>query len=263
MWMWALLPVCLAVFGTVGIWTVLAVAVSNGSVNLTEGVPYISKCGTYPPQSCLFSQICSISSVLALWIVAIRFQQIRDCGNHGKANAASVVLGFISSIGISIIGNFQQSILKNIHHLGVFLAFFLGLAYFWVQLFLTYRAPPSPDRCWVGPARATCCILCTILVIASILPNDRKLQTERRKRKGRTHTHTHTRTLVVLHNTGSPSWAAVCEWALVMLVFCLFGLFAAEFRHIDCHQLTVQRAALADQRNTASLEVNGYVANAL
>ncbi|XP_034395848.1 modulator of macroautophagy TMEM150B [Cyclopterus lumpus] len=235
MWMWALLPVCLAVFGTVGIWTVLAVAVSNGSVNLTEGVPYISKCGTYPPQSCLFSQICSISSVLALWIVAIRFQQIRDCGNHGKANAASVVLGFISSIGISIIGNFQQSILKNIHHLGVFLAFFLGLAYFWVQLFLTYRAPPSPDRCWVGPARATCCILCTILVIA----------------------------MVVLHNTGSPSWAAVCEWALVMLVFCLFGLFAAEFRHIDCHQLTVQRAALADQRNTASLEVNGYVANAL
>ncbi|XP_054464010.1 modulator of macroautophagy TMEM150B [Anoplopoma fimbria] len=235
MWLWALLPVCLAVFGTVGIWTVFAVAVSNGSVNLTEGVPFISQCGTYQPQSCLFSQICSICSVLALWIVVIRFQQVRDCGNHGKANIASIVLGFISSVGISITGNFQQSVLKSIHLLGAFLAFFLGLAYFWMQLFLTYRAQPSRDRCWVGPARATSCSLCTILVVA----------------------------MVVFHNTGSPSEAAVCEWALVMLFFCLFGLFAAEFRHIDCHRLTIQKQALGDGRSPASVEINGHVANAL
>uniref|UniRef100_A0A4W6D345 Transmembrane protein 150B n=1 Tax=Lates calcarifer TaxID=8187 RepID=A0A4W6D345_LATCA len=139
MWLWALLPVSLAVFGTVGIWTVFAVAVTNGSVNLTEGVPFISECGTYTPQSCLFSQICNICSVLALWIVVIRFQQVRDYGNHGKANIVSIVLGFISSVGISVIGNFQQSVLMKIHLLGAFLAFFLGLAYFWVQLFLTYQ----------------------------------------------------------------------------------------------------------------------------
>ncbi|GLD73545.1 transmembrane protein 150B, partial [Lates japonicus] len=163
MWLWALLPVSLAVFGTVGLWTVFAVAVTNGSVNLTEGVPFISECGTYTPQSCFFSQICNICSVLALWIVVIRFQQVRDYGNHGKANIVSIVLGFISSVGISVIGNFQQSVLMKIHLLGAFLAFFLGLAYFWVQLFLTYQAQPSQDRCWVGPARAMCCILCTIL----------------------------------------------------------------------------------------------------
>ncbi|XP_068435521.1 modulator of macroautophagy TMEM150B [Clinocottus analis] len=235
MWLWALLPVCLAVFGTVGIWTVFAVAVSNGSVNLTAGVPYISECGAYPPQSCLFSQICSICSVLALWIVVIRFQQVRDCGDHGKANAASIVLGFISSVGISIIGNFQQSILQDIHLLGAFLAFFLGLAYFWVQLFLTYRAAPSQDRCWVGPARAVGCILCTVLVIA----------------------------MIALHNTVSPSAAAVCEWALVMCIFCLFGLFAAEFRHIDGHHLIVQKAAGGSDRSAASVEINPYVMNTI
>ncbi|AWP18644.1 Transmembrane protein 150 [Scophthalmus maximus] len=212
-----------------------AVAVTNGSVNLTDGFPYISHCGTYNPQSCLFSQICNISSVLALWIVVIRFQQVRDCGNHGKANTASIVLGFISSVGISVIGNFQQSILMGIHLLGAFLAFFVGLAYFWVQLFLTYRGQPSPDRCWVGPARATCCILCTALVI----------------------------TMSVLHNRGFPSEAAACEWTLVMLFFCLFGLFAAEFRHIDCHHLTVQTRAGRSDCSPATLKVNGYVANAL
>ncbi|XP_029294398.1 modulator of macroautophagy TMEM150B [Cottoperca gobio] len=230
MWLWALLPVCLAVFGTVGVWTVFAVAVTNGSVNLTEGVPFISQCGTYAPQSCLFSQICNICSFLALWIVVIRFQQVRDYGNHGKVNTASIVLGFISSLGTSIIGNFQQSVLMRIHLLGAFLAFFLGLAYFWVQLFLTCRAPPSQDRWWLVPVRAACCIFCTILVVL----------------------------MVVFHNTGSPSEAAVCEWALVMLFFCLFGLFAAEFRHIDCH-LTVQKLPLGN----ASVEMNNSVADAL
>ncbi|XP_067331966.1 modulator of macroautophagy TMEM150B isoform X2 [Channa argus] len=166
MWLWALLPISLAVFGTVGIWTVFAVAVTNGSVNLTEGIPFISNCGTYNPQSCLFSQICNICSVLSLWIVVIRYQQVQDYGDHGKANIASIVLGFISSIGISVIGNFQQSVLMGIHLFGAFLAFFIGLAYFWVQLFLTYRAEPSQDRCWVGPVRALCCTFCTILVFA-------------------------------------------------------------------------------------------------
>lgn len=43
----------------------------------------------------------------ALWIVVIRFQQVKDFGDHGKANVASIVLGFISSVGISVLGNFQ------------------------------------------------------------------------------------------------------------------------------------------------------------
>ncbi|KAJ4932192.1 hypothetical protein JOQ06_010617 [Pogonophryne albipinna] len=204
MWLWALLPICQAVFGTLGIWTVFAVSVSNGSVNLTEGFPYISECGSYNPQSCLFSQMCNICSVLALWIVIIRFQQVKDFGNHGKANIAGIILGFISSVGISIIGNFQQSVVKSIHLLGAFLAFFLGLAYFWV--------------------------LCTLLVVL----------------------------MVVLHNTGSPSAAAVCEWVLVMLFFGLFGLFAAEFRHIDCHHLTIQKPSLGN----ASVVVNSFVVDA-
>ncbi|XP_032393469.1 modulator of macroautophagy TMEM150B [Etheostoma spectabile] len=234
MWLWALLPICLAVFGTVGIWTVFAVAVTNGSVNLTEGVPYISQCGSYTPQSCLFSQICNICSFLALWIVLIRFQQVRDYGNHGHANTASIVLGFISSVGISIVGNFQQSVFERIHLLGALLAFFLSLAYFWLQLFLTYRAQPSQGRCWVGPARTTCCTLCTILVIV----------------------------MTVLASTGFHSGAAVCEWASVMLFFCLFNLFVAEFRHINCH-LTVREQAIGNDSSSASTEINGHGANAL
>ncbi|XP_046721559.1 modulator of macroautophagy TMEM150B isoform X2 [Silurus meridionalis] len=250
MWTWALLPVILAAFGTIGIWTVFGLAVSNDTVNLTVEFPYISTCGSYNPQSCLFSQICNICSVLgecfslsfslsfiyplifflilppdpdaALWIVIMRFQQVRDFNCASRVNTVSLVLGFISSIGISILGNFQQTVVMGAHLLGAFLAFFVGLAYFWVQVWLTYRAKPSDDKKWAGPARIIFCSLCTCLVLL----------------------------MSVFHNIGYRSEAAMCEWALVMCFFMLFGIFSAEFRHIDFHQLHVQNEGL----NKSTLE---------
>ncbi|XP_030591325.1 modulator of macroautophagy TMEM150B [Archocentrus centrarchus] len=133
MQLWAVLPVCLAVFGTAGIWTVFAVAVTNESVNLIEGILYISQCGTYNLQSCLFSQICNICCFLALWVVVICFQLVRDYGDHRKASISSIVLGF-SPPWESVIGNFKQSVLMSIHVVVAILAFFLGLAYFWARL---------------------------------------------------------------------------------------------------------------------------------
>ncbi|KAM8845398.1 modulator of macroautophagy TMEM150B isoform 2-T4 [Spinachia spinachia] len=230
MWLWALLPLGLAAIGTVGIWTVFALAVSNGTVNPTRQFPSISHCGAYFPQRGLFSQICSTCCVLGLCIVALRFKQVRDQGVHRNANVAGLVLGLISSMGISIVGSFQVTTFYIIHFLGAFLAFFMGLAYFWIQLFLTV---PSPDRWWVEPARATCCLLCTGLIFA----------------------------MGVLENTGCRSAAAACEWAFVMLLFCLFGLFAAEFRHIDGGDLTEQNPAVVNDPGAA--ETPDYVSHEL
>ncbi|KAI4890900.1 hypothetical protein NFI96_011123 [Prochilodus magdalenae] len=265
MWAWALLPVVLAVFGAVGMWTVFGIAVSNETVNLTAGFPYIrivvtvlildnivhffytfsskvhtvnrfthkstgivfiSTCGSYNPQSCLFSQICNICSVLALWIVTIRFQQVRDLGYTSHVNTCSLVFGFISSIGISVLGNFQQSVELGVHLFGAFVAFFVGLVYFWIQLWLTYHAEPSHDRKWAGPARIVFCSLCTCLILA----------------------------MTVLHNTGYRSAAAICEWAAVMGFFALFAVFTAEFRHIDFHKLHVQSEGFCNSRSDFSIE---------
>uniref|UniRef100_A0A8C7F8M8 CWH43-like N-terminal domain-containing protein n=1 Tax=Oncorhynchus kisutch TaxID=8019 RepID=A0A8C7F8M8_ONCKI len=163
------------------------IAVLNETVNITDRFPYIS---------CIFAQICNVCA---------------PCG--------FIVLGFISCVGISIIGNSQQSVLIGIHLLGAFLAFFGGLAYFQLQVWLCYKAHPFKDRHCVGPLRATFCSICSILVI----------------------------TMAILHNTSYKSGAAVCEWALVMSFFVLFGLFGSEFRHIDFHQLTVQKQGLKTQ----------------
>lgn len=228
MWLWALLPLSLAVFGAAGVWIVYAISVSNGTINITNGFPYISACGSYAPQSTIFSQYCNICAFLGLWIIAIRFQQVRDYGDHGKANVFGVIMGFVSCVGVSVLGNFQQSVQVEVHMAGAFAAFFLGVGYFWVQLYLTYSAQPSHDRRWVGPCRALCCCLCTALVIA----------------------------MIVLANTGHSSASAMCEWALVMVFFCLFGLFVAEFRHIECHSLTVQRHVFKPRTGTISVLTN-------
>lgn len=205
------------------------VAVSNESVNLTVEFPYISACGAYSPQSCWFSQICNVSSFLIIWIVVVRYQQVRDLGDQcPRVNLAALVLGFISSIGVSILGNFQQSVSLGIHLFGAFLAFNAGLAYFWVQLWLTYKAEPSQDRRWLGPLRAFLCSLSTVLLVA----------------------------MVVLHSTGFKSQAAMCEWALVMNFFLLFSLFAAEFRFIECHQLTVHKRMAAKSISTYTISTS-------
>ena len=62
--------------------------------------------------------------------------------------------------------------------------------------------------------------------------------------------------VIVLASKGSMSQSAKSEWALVMTYFLLFGLFAAEFRHVDCFKVTVQiplvdRFQVTGQKHTA------------
>ncbi|CAL8314724.1 unnamed protein product [Arctogadus glacialis] len=68
MLLWLLLPICFTAIGLVGIAAVCVVAVSHGSVNITESFPLISYCGSYQPESCIFSQICNICSLLGYGI---------------------------------------------------------------------------------------------------------------------------------------------------------------------------------------------------
>ncbi|MBN3290771.1 T150B protein, partial [Polypterus senegalus] len=211
MWAWALLPVSLFLLGTIGFWAVYGIAVSNNSVNLTVEFPYISTCGSYTPQSCYFAQILNVGAFLVIWICLIRYQQIKDYGQHSRLNTASLVLGVICAIGISVVGNFQQTVLMGVHLFGAFLAFFIGLAYFWTQVYLTFTVKPNHGGKWIGPMRTFLCIICTVLIIS----------------------------MAVLHKTGSRSAAAGCEWLAAMTFFMLFASFAVEFRHVDRHSYHV------------------------
>ncbi|XP_078511173.1 modulator of macroautophagy TMEM150B isoform X1 [Lissotriton helveticus] len=217
MWAWSLVPIAIAVWSIGGMWIVYFMAVANGSVNISEVFPYISTCGSYPPQSCIFGQVLNVAAILVVWVAFIRYQQVRDLGCHSHLNTASTVLGVLSALGISMVGNFQQSNQFEAHVVGAILAFFVGVAYFWLQTIMTYRVKPRYCGRWVGPLRFLLCTACTVLIIM----------------------------MGVLHSQNMKGVAAICEWIAAMFLFLLFALFTVEFRHIDGHFFHVQKKVIS------------------
>ncbi|XP_001373277.2 modulator of macroautophagy TMEM150B isoform X4 [Monodelphis domestica] len=223
----ALLPIGLAVWAIVGVWTIFAMAVSNKSVNLTEGFPYISLCGSFPPQSCVFGQLLNVGAVMVAWICLLRYLQLREWGVPKLPNRLCLGLGFLCALGASIVGNFQKTNELSTHLFGAFLAFVVGVAYFWAQLLLLRQAKPpgQPGAPWIEPLRLLLCGGCTVLMVA----------------------------MVVLHLWPRRSAAAVCEWSVAMLLFALFGLLAVDFSHLGGLVLSVQSRSTSCPPSTASL----------
>ncbi|KAJ6654355.1 hypothetical protein lerEdw1_006948 [Lerista edwardsae] len=189
-----------------------AMAVANGSVNITEAFPYISTCGAYPPQSCIFGQILNLGAFLGVVICYVKYQQVRDYGCHSRLNSVGLVLGLLCAFGSSIVGNFQQYNQLEMHLFGAFLAFVLGILYFWVQAFLTDQVKPRHGGPWIGPLRFSLSVCGSVLLIAT----------------------------VALFFMKRGSEAAYCEWALAMDLFLLFGLFVVDFRHVGACSIHVK-----------------------
>ncbi|KAK2500431.1 hypothetical protein MC885_005069 [Smutsia gigantea] len=74
------------------------------------------------------------------------------------------------------------------------------------------RGLPQPGAPWIGPLRLGLCSLCTVLMVA----------------------------MVVLHTWPLRSASAACEWAVAMLLFTLFGLFAVDVSILDGCALCLQ-----------------------
>ncbi|KAM5209080.1 modulator of macroautophagy TMEM150B isoform 2-T2 [Hipposideros larvatus] len=103
----SMLPAFLALWAAASIWTVFAIAVANRTVNLTEGIPYISLCGSYPPQSCIFGQLLNMGAAMAAWICILRYHQLRDWGVGKWFNQLILWSGLLCALGTSVVGNFQ------------------------------------------------------------------------------------------------------------------------------------------------------------
>ncbi|KAK2189395.1 hypothetical protein NP493_107g00017 [Ridgeia piscesae] len=127
--------------------------------------PYISDTGTQPPESCIFGQLLNIAAVIAGITVYIRYRQI-EYHAHGvhmkRSNKATLVMGLMSSLGISMVGNFQETEILPLHVTGAMLAFGVSTVYCWVQTVMSYSACPR-----LG-SRTLCHIRVTICVVASL-----------------------------------------------------------------------------------------------
>nr|XP_028597039.1 transmembrane protein 150A isoform X3 [Podarcis muralis] len=72
-----------------------------------EDVPLISKCGTYPPESCLFSLIGNVGAFMVLVICFLRYGQLIEQSHSSWVNTTALITGCTNAAGLVVVGNFQ------------------------------------------------------------------------------------------------------------------------------------------------------------
>ncbi|XP_067084025.1 transmembrane protein 150A-like isoform X1 [Osmerus mordax] len=129
---WIVLPVSLSAFSITGIWIVYAMAVmnhhvcpvENWSYNVTcteeiprpgfpktcctiQDIPLISKCGSFPPESCLFSLIGNVGAFMVVMVCLLRYAQVIEHSHGSWVNTSALVSGCTNAVGLVMVGNFQ------------------------------------------------------------------------------------------------------------------------------------------------------------
>lgn len=101
--------------------------------------PYISHMGTNFPEDMLFSTFLSFEGFIGMIVVFIAWRYMRQIGQRDCLNTLAVICGFISCIGICIVGNFQVTRAQTPHYVGAFMGFSIGTVYIYIATHLCYR----------------------------------------------------------------------------------------------------------------------------
>ncbi|XP_030625069.1 transmembrane protein 150A-like [Chanos chanos] len=240
---WIILPVSLSAFSITGIWIVYAMAVMNHHVcpvenwtyNVTcseetarkgfpktcctpQDIPLISKCGCYPPESCLFSLIGNVGAFMVVMVCMLRYAQVIEHSDScGWINTSALVCGCINALGLVMVGNFQVDHAKSLHYVGAGVAFPAGLLFVCLQCLLTYRIAETTLDYWMAHVRVA---LSTGALVSLVL-------------SGIFFIH---ESFVLQHA------AAICEWVFTVVVLVFYGTFTYEFGAVNNHTMM---AALA------------------
>ncbi|KAK2818646.1 hypothetical protein Q5P01_024207 [Channa striata] len=204
---WAFLPLTYSVCTAAGLWLVYLLAVESKSIaplglrqwkkNESLYPPYISNAGDSPPASCIFSLVMNLAAFTGFIIGVLRYLQLKHRLNTPWLNMCSVLAFSGSCVGMTLVGNFQNS------HFGHVLDVGMGLLFCWIQSFLSLKAKVMNEGKKVGILRfflsgsITFCMILTFFLMS----------------QG-----------IYIH-------AARCQWALAMFFLVFLGTFTVEFGH--------------------------------
>ncbi|KAF7474675.1 transmembrane protein 150A isoform X1 [Marmota monax] len=234
---WILLPVSLSAFSITGIWTVYAMAVMNRHVCPVENwsynescspdpaeqggpktcctlddVPLISKCGTYPPESCLFSLIGNVGAFMVALICLLRYGQLLEQSRHSWVNTTALITGCTNAAGLVVVGNFQVDHAKPLHYVGAGVAFPAGLLFVCLHCALSYHGATTPLDLVVAYLRS---VLAAIAFVTLVLSG----------------------VFFVHESSQLQHGAALCEWVFVIDILIFYGTFSYEFGAVSSDTL--------------------------
>ncbi|KAI0222159.1 DNA damage-regulated autophagy modulator protein 2 [Lamellibrachia satsuma] len=136
--------------------------------------PYISDTGAVPPESCIFGQLLNIAAVLAAITTYIRYRQVEYYAGsvHMKrSNKVTLFMGLLSCLGISMVGNFQETEVLPMHIVGAMLAFGVSIVYCWVQTVMSYAACPRLGSKVLCHIRVAVCIIASVAFVITYVFN--------------------------------------------------------------------------------------------
>ncbi|XP_071774776.1 transmembrane protein 150A-like [Centroberyx gerrardi] len=226
---WIVLPVSLSAFSITGIWIVYAMAVmnhhvcpvENWSYNVTcteelprpgfpktcctiQDIPLISKCGSFPPESCLFSLIGNVGAFMVVMVCLLRYAQVIEHSHRCWINTSALVSGCTNAVGLVMVGNFQVDHAKSLHYVGAGVAFPAGLLFVCLQCVLTYRVAVTALDYWMAHFRVALALGAMVSLVLS----------------GIFFIH---ESFVLQHA------AAICEWVFTVDILVFYGTFTYEF----------------------------------
>ncbi|XP_062381931.1 transmembrane protein 150A-like [Sardina pilchardus] len=236
---WVILPISLPVFTITGIWVVYAMAlynqhvcpVSNWFYNQSceqplhlqtdavlcctlDNVPLISKCGALPPESCLFSLICSTGSFMVMLISLLRYAHVIDKHQNCILNTAGLSTGWMCAAGLIMVGNFQVDYAKILHYVGAGVAFPTSMLFVGVQTALSYRLAKAQADYHVAHMRLALSLLAFVSLVLSGV-------------------------FFVQESFVLQHASAIFEWIFAIIVMIFYGSFAFEFDSVSSDTIMV------------------------
>ncbi|XP_078332222.1 DNA damage-regulated autophagy modulator protein 1-like isoform X3 [Crassostrea virginica] len=142
-YMW-ILPIITLVWFMVSMGTTYGIAVA---LNHTfPDFPYISYTGVEAPEKGIFTFAIVVTSLMFAANAEMRFLFVREIFSEKKmnkrwmqTNSAGLVLGWISSFGLFVMGFFQVDVMKLPHYFGAFLFYVVAIVYLWLQTVITWK----------------------------------------------------------------------------------------------------------------------------
>lgn len=85
-------------------------------------------------------------------------------------NWTALWIGFVSSFGISVVANFQETNVRVVHLFGALLCFGFGTIYFSMQTILTYALQPYTSTMMVAHLRLVLSMICVVFFMLVAIP---------------------------------------------------------------------------------------------
>ncbi|XP_006625418.1 transmembrane protein 150Aa [Lepisosteus oculatus] len=249
---WIILPVSLSAFSITGIWIVYAMAVMNHHVCPVENwsynvscseetskqgfpkscctlqdIPLISKCGSFPPESCLFSLIGNVGAFMVVMVCLLRYAQVIEHSRRSWVNTSGLITGCTNALGLVMVGNFQVDHAKSLHYIGAGVAFPAGLLFVGLQCVLTYRIAITALDYWMAHVRVGLTVVALISLILSGV-------------------------FFIHESFHLQHAAAICEWIFTVDILVFYGTFTYEFGAV-----TNDTMIMALQRNQGPGGIGG------